>query len=174
MTKTCGPCTLCCKVMAVRQLEKPEGAWCGHVAKGRGCAIYETRPSSCREFACGWLRQPALPDVLRPDRSKVVLHLEGARRLVARCDPGDPLAWRRDPMYAILKGWAARGWPGGSQVLAATGARYWAITPSRDQPDIELGLLAPDTPFEFDFMSDGRLVARLPGGDDESSSPQSA
>jgi hypothetical protein len=149
--------------MAIRQLGKPAGTWCVHIAGEKGCSVYETRPPACRDFACGWLMQPSIPDGLRPDRSKVILQLESAKRLVARCDPGDPLAWRKEPMYATLKDWAAKAWPAGHQVLAAAGDRYWAITPDRAQPDMDLGLLTPQRPFEIDLMSDGRLMARIPG-----------
>lgn len=161
--RSCGSCTLCCKVMAVAKLDKPAGRWCVHIAQGRGCAAYEARPSSCRDFSCGWLMQPGIPEALRPDRSKVILQLENAKRLIARCDQSDPAAWRREPMYSILKTWAGRTWPSGHQMLAAVGEHYWAITPTRAQPDIDLGVLALDTPFEVDVMSDGRLIARVAG-----------
>jgi hypothetical protein len=42
--RSCGDCTLCCKVMAVEALGKPAGSWCSHCKPGRGCLIYETRP----------------------------------------------------------------------------------------------------------------------------------
>ncbi len=149
--------------MAVGQLDKPAGRWCVHIAQGRGCTAYEARPSSCRDFSCGWLMQPGIPEALRPDRSKVILQLENAKRLIARCDPGDATAWRREPIYSILKTWAARTWPAGHQMLAAVGEHYWAITPTKAQPDIDLGVLTPETPLEIDLMSDGRLRTRGAG-----------
>ena len=55
--RSCGPCTLCCKVMAIKdpELEKPKDVWCQHAKKGCGCGIYDTRPSICRGFECMWL-----------------------------------------------------------------------------------------------------------------------
>lgn len=50
-----------------------------------------------------------------------------------------------------------------SKVLTAADAHYWAIEPTRAQPDIDLGELAPDTLFEVDLTSDGRLVVRSSG-----------
>jgi len=55
--RTChshGSCTACCVTRDVPELEKPPGMRCDHQTPN-GCAIYETRPDSCREFACLWL-----------------------------------------------------------------------------------------------------------------------
>lgn len=76
------------------------------------------------------------------------------------------MAWRREPIYGLLKKLAAAGWPAGRQVLAAADSHYWAITPARTQPDIDLGVLAPDTLFEVDLTSDGRLKLRSSGRTD--------
>src|SRR3569833_1733688 len=117
--RDCGPCTLCCKVMAVDEIEKVAGAWCAHCAKGAGCAIYETRPQSCRAFSCAWLRHPQLPRNLRPDLTRVVLAFDNnATRLIASCDPAHPMAWRREPIYGYLKRWAEGSWATGGQVVA--------------------------------------------------------
>jgi len=152
--RDCGPCTLCCKVMAVDEIEKVAGAWCAHCAKGAGCAIYETRPQSCRAFSCAWLRHPELPHNLRPDLTRVVLAFDNnATRLIASCDPAHPMAWRREPIYGHLKRWAESSWGTGGQVVAMAGPRLWAITP--DEP-IDLGELGPDVRF--------RIVRRLDGG----------
>jgi hypothetical protein len=161
--RSCGACTLCCKVMTIRQLDKPAGVACVHIVEGRGCGAYYARPSACRVFVCGWLRQPGMPEALRPDRIGVVLQMEQATRLIARADPDDPAAWRRDPIYGVLKTWAAKAWPAGSQVLAAVGDRYWAVTPTPGQADVALGVLALDTLLEFDLLDDGRLAARVAG-----------
>ena len=66
--RECGECTACCTVSAVYELNKPIGERCCHLAER--CTIYETRPLSCRAFACNWLlrREPAQADDLRPDR----------------------------------------------------------------------------------------------------------
>src|SRR3569833_4153194 len=92
--RDCGPCTLCCKVMAVDEIEKVAGAWCAHCAKGAGCAIYEPRPQSCRAFSCAWLRHPQLPHNLRPDLPRVVLvFVFFVLRLFACCVLVFFLAW---------------------------------------------------------------------------------
>jgi len=53
--RSCGTCTLCCKVLAVDELKKPHGKWCAHCKTGQGCGIYDTRPAECRDFRCTWL-----------------------------------------------------------------------------------------------------------------------
>ena len=55
--RKCGSCSLCCKLLAVTELDKPLGKWCEHCKPGRGgCGIYDNRPESCREYECHWLR----------------------------------------------------------------------------------------------------------------------
>jgi hypothetical protein len=70
--RSCGSCTLCCKVMAVPELAKPADQWCRHARKSAGCAIYETRPGICREFRCLWL-QGLLPEECKPERAHAVV-----------------------------------------------------------------------------------------------------
>jgi hypothetical protein len=70
----CGACTLCCKLVRVDEIDKPVGRWCHHCALGKGCNIYDTRPTECRTWDCLWL-QGAFGDQpdLRPDKCKVVV-----------------------------------------------------------------------------------------------------
>ena len=109
----CDGCTLCCKVMAIEALGKPQGTWCPNCA-GRGdCAIYEARPAECRTFSCSYLVDPKLGPAWEPRRSRIVLVCEaGSNRIVAHVDPGRPDAWRRAPYYQQLKAW-------GRQAVAA-------------------------------------------------------
>ena len=59
--RSCGECSLCCKLLRIEAFNKPVGTWCSHCAPGRGgCTIYETRPTECRDFYCAWLTTPAL------------------------------------------------------------------------------------------------------------------
>lgn len=64
--RTCGECTLCCKIPAIEGL-KATNTWCKHVCAG-GCSIYPERPKVCREFECWWLTHPEMPDNMRPDK----------------------------------------------------------------------------------------------------------
>ena len=153
--KSCGPCTMCCKVLAVDELAKPAGQACVHVARSGGCTIYAERPQACRTFECVWLMDPEMPHRFRPDQTKVVLDQdpEGAR-LIARCDPANPGAWRRNPIYGALKAYATEHWGAGRIVLAVAGRRTWLIAP---REDIDLGEVAPDARLKVAEDAGGRI-----------------
>jgi hypothetical protein len=149
--KSCGPCTMCCKVLPVAALEKPAGTPCVHLGRGGGCGIYAGRPHACRSFECVWLMDPQMPHRFRPDQTKVMLDQDAEGRwLVARCDPANPQAWRRNPMYAALKGRAVDTWGTGKLVLAMAGRRTWLITPREEmylgEVDLSAGLQVSERP----------------------------
>lgn len=108
----CGACKLCCKVMAVPELDKPRGTWCKHCdvrAPGGGCTVHDAQPAAvCGDFECVWLqmnrREPGgwKPE-LRPDRSHVVLTTanDGAT-LLAHVDPSYASAAESGPMGRYL------------------------------------------------------------------------
>ena len=124
--KSCGTCTACCRVMGVPELSKPPQQRCTHCDIGRGCKIYADRPTSCREFECGWLQASpnAMPDRLRPDRCGVVFtDLASGQGIVARCDIWHPTAWQAPHVLRFLRAAAA----GGIVVFARAGTRLWAI-----------------------------------------------
>ncbi len=75
MTRKCGECTLCCKLISVRELGKPGGQRCDHQRHGKGCAIYAGRPPSCRFWNCRWLVEDDTADLSRPDRSHYVIDI---------------------------------------------------------------------------------------------------
>ena len=83
-TNLCGPCTLCCKVKSIVELNKPMHTWCSHCAKSMGCRIHDTpaMPRSCTEYSCLWYQTQSfedpsrrLPERFRPDRTKVVVDI---------------------------------------------------------------------------------------------------
>jgi hypothetical protein len=76
--RECGACTLCCKLVAVAELQKPLDRWCTHCEPGHGCSIYETRPQACRSFSCEWLLNPEMPDFWRPAKCGMVIALSQA------------------------------------------------------------------------------------------------
>ena len=53
-TRSCGDCTLCCKLPPVAALKKEANEWCKHCAIGEGCKIYKDRPLDCQAFECFW------------------------------------------------------------------------------------------------------------------------
>ncbi|MDB5513036.1 MAG: uncharacterized protein JWR08_2519 [Enterovirga sp.] len=106
-TRECGSCTLCCKTMSVWEIDKPNGVWCRHVKSNRMCAIYETRPQSCRSFDCLWLRGVG-PEGMRPDKSRVIMveaeeKEGGPKGFAVVLDPTRPLAWQEPTVRAFLE-----------------------------------------------------------------------
>ena len=158
-SKSCGPCGLCCKVFAVEELKKPMGVMCAHYGgAGRGCTIHPDRPHACRSFECVWLMDPDMPHRFRPDQTRVVLDQDpDGSRLIARCDPANPQAWRRNPMYAALKGYAAETWGTGKLVLAVAGRRTWVIAPHED---VDLGEVDPAALLKV-VETDGRIAVSV-------------
>ena len=87
MKRECGSCTLCCKLIGVEELKKPQNVWCRHCNIGQGCKIYDTRPQGCRDFSCLWLKG-LIPEELKPNDVHHVfdMTLDG-KRLVVHSDP---------------------------------------------------------------------------------------
>lgn len=75
--RQCGDCMVCCEYMPIstKGLIKPAQTLCPHVVVNRGCSIYETRPNVCRTWHCLWRRDAAMPDELRPDKSRMIFSL---------------------------------------------------------------------------------------------------
>ena len=71
--KRCGQCSVCCKILAVKELDKKALEPCIYAKKASlPCQIYPSRPSSCQQFNCYWL-YGELPNKARPDKSGVLL-----------------------------------------------------------------------------------------------------
>ncbi len=158
--RSCGSCSLCCKVIGIAALDKPAGKWCPHFSKGSGCGIYAARPGECGVFNCSWLLTPSLDDSFRPDRCKVVLWTNRTGRMIADVDGDNPGAWRREPVYSKLRAWADRAGPG-LQVLVRVNGRMIVVFP---EADIDLGLYDPAYGIDSGYrIENGREVpyARL-------------
>ena len=72
--RECGECTVCCKVspIATTELTKGPNTPCPNCT-ANGCAIYDYRPSACRESFCGWRAYAELDNTWRPDISGVLI-----------------------------------------------------------------------------------------------------
>ena len=166
--RTCGSCSLCCKVLKIEELQKPMGAWCPNFKAGSGCSVYGAHPPSCQTFQCLWLISPTMPDSARPDRCKVVLTIDdGGRRIIARADPAHPGAWRQQPLYGQLKHWAAEGWSKGRTIWAMVGRRMWLVAPGQD---VDVGETDERSPLAYEQRPDGTIkvtvLPPLPEGED--------
>lgn len=131
--RSCGSCNLCCKLPRIEELEKPAGAWCRNCAIGKGCKIYDTRPQSCRGFFCSWLTHAAFDERWFPARAKLLVHpSQDGSWLNVLVDPARPDAWRQEPYYTEIKGWARNGAAMGVRVIVAIGNRVIAVLPDED------------------------------------------
>jgi hypothetical protein len=138
--RTCGDCTLCCKVMAIEEIAKPAGRWCRHCKPGRGCLVYESRPGECRAFNCLWLVDERFGAHWKPSRSKMVL-TTSEDGIEIRCDGGFPDAWRKEPFRNEIGKLAASGQEHDVTVLVIAGQRMVLVTPERE---FDLGEVAAD------------------------------
>lgn len=101
--RTCGACTLCCKLMGVPELKKPSAKWCSDCAQGEGCTVYETRPPSCRNFKCFWLLDENFPEEMRPDLIHALMAFnDGPDSCVVHVDPSFPRAMSSKPVNALI------------------------------------------------------------------------
>jgi hypothetical protein len=140
--RSCGTCSLCCKVYMIRELGKPAGRWCVHRVRGSGgCGIHPDRPRSCRDFFCSWLVDPNLGAEWKPEVSRFVLSADATHRaIMVTVDPGRPLAWKRAPYYAVLKQFSEVFFRIDQKVLVSLGGQVTVVLPDRDVP---LGALLP-------------------------------
>lgn len=70
--RQCGNCTLCCKLLPQRELDKPANQRCRH-QRHTGCQVYPKRPQSCRLWSCRWLVGDDTADLRRPDLAHYVV-----------------------------------------------------------------------------------------------------
>jgi hypothetical protein len=140
--RACGSCTLCCKVLSITEIEKPQGVWCQHCSVGKGCNIYADRPGECRNFYCGYLTWPMVDDYWYPNKCKMVIVSElGGTRIAVHVDPGRPGAWREEPYYSELKQMAYAAAQDMHQVVVCIGNHAIVVLPDRD---VDLGRVADD------------------------------
>jgi hypothetical protein len=136
--RECGTCSLCCKLLGIAELDKPEARWCPHCAPGKGgCQIYESRPAACQGFHCAWLQSSDFGPEWKPTISKMVLAREHGEvdRVTIFVDPSFPTAWQREPYYSRLRSFAvALG--GKVEVLVRISDRCIVLLPDKN---VDLG-----------------------------------
>lgn len=109
--RTCGTCNLCCKVLGIKELNKPTNQWCPHAKPKQGCGIYNDRPPSCRSFMCAWMGRPDLvPEFLKPDKVHgFFTTLVQGEGVALHLDPGYPMAHQQQPLKGALDNIAEAG-----------------------------------------------------------------
>jgi hypothetical protein len=115
MSRECGKCSLCCKVMGVPEVKK-DFEWCPHCKPGcGGCTIYEKRPERCRDFNCQWLIDTRFGEYWYPLKSKIIVDtkLAGETMVVSFVVDHDyPNRWREEPWFSDIKKIAKAGLDG--------------------------------------------------------------
>jgi hypothetical protein len=139
--RKCGECTLCCKLIAVRELGKEAGQRCDHQRHGKGCSIYPRRPPSCVFWNCRWLVEDDTADLSRPDRSHYVIDVmpdfitatpnDGGEKMHVQViqvwvDPKYPDAHQDPPLRAYL---ARRGEEGIAAIIRYSGTDGFILAP---------------------------------------------
>jgi hypothetical protein len=66
----CGECTLCCFMLAIKELGKPVNTDCIHC--DHGCKIHGNHPKECSEFNCMYIQVTDIDIGLRSDKCKVI------------------------------------------------------------------------------------------------------
>ncbi len=130
--RSCGACSMCCKLLPIAELGKSHDQWCAHCRPGSGCTIYESRPKACRSFVCSWLVDPRIGEHWYPAKSKMVVQISGGHDdqydvfVDVHVDRGASNAWRTDPYHSDLQRLSM-----GHRVLVRVfyGNRTWIVRP---------------------------------------------
>jgi hypothetical protein len=103
--RDCGTCEVCCIVPSIDagEIQKASSARCTHCTQG--CAIYETRPTVCRDYNCGWRRLAAIPEDWRPDKSGVLTELVRVDITPSRQVTGIILTLIGNPLKTVRAPW---------------------------------------------------------------------
>lgn len=110
LVRTCGECSLCCKLFRVDELSKPSWSWCRHCKKDGGCAIYSKgRPDVCKDFRCHWLRDLNIPDHLRPDKIHMYAQSGGDKIVKIMVDDAHPEALESEGARELIEGYRQMG-----------------------------------------------------------------
>lgn len=140
--RSCGTCTMCCKLLDIDVLEKPRGVWCRHCNPKTGCNAYDTRPQACRGFYCGYLRLPDLDDRWKPSKARFLINFEErSNRIVIHADAERANAWRIEPYYSTIKQWALNMARSGGMLIIWAGENVTLVLPDREK---ELGKVRDD------------------------------
>jgi hypothetical protein len=130
--RSCGSCTLCCKVYDVPVMEKPRGVWCKACTPGKGCGIWDSRPEFCRSFHCQWIHDASLGPEWKPDVARFVMNIQHGKMLAVAVDPGHRHAWRREPYYSAFKGMVPKLFSQGLMLVVSDGVNKVLVTPDAD------------------------------------------
>jgi uncharacterized protein len=119
-SRTCGTCTLCCRLPDIDELSKPANEWCTNCVDGVGCTIYESRPQTCRDFLCLWMTDNQISNDWEPAKAHMMIYTQGPQMTVL-VDPAYPDVWKREPYNTQLNAWAQDAEARGGYVIVFVG-----------------------------------------------------
>ena len=153
--KTCGTCSICCKIVAVSDLNKPAHQWCVHNVPHKGCGIWGKHPEVCKAWQCGWILMPQLDEQWKPERCGFIIRNRyEINQLVIDVDPAKPDSWRKEPFYSRIRHWAQSSRASGQQIMVCIGRREIAIFA---EEDVDAGMLGPDEVAVMGYQDQGAL-----------------
>jgi hypothetical protein len=93
---------------------------------GKGCMIYEHRPTPCRNFFCQWLLDPTLGDEWHPAKSRIIIYpsTEGPGYAV-EVDPQRPDRWLGEPYFRVISNMALKF----RATTVRVGKRWYSMVP---------------------------------------------
>jgi uncharacterized protein len=139
--RSCGSCSLCCKLLRVLELDKPANEWCDFCNPGHGgCSIYDSRPSICRGYYCGWMLSSGVGDEWYPLTCHMILsigRIDGVQMVTVTVDGKYPLVWREPKYHQQLVRMAHGGLKVNDPdkvyiVQVRVDNRVWLVLPDRD------------------------------------------
>lgn len=127
---------MCCTAEGVHELHKSPGEPCQFLC-AKGCANYEKRPNSCRQFRCLWL-DGAFESDARPDTLDVVFSMAPA--------PVQMHPWRRyiRAMEAVAGASSRPACQERIRWLAAKGEVVWVYPVGASSPGGKVHIHYPD------------------------------
>ena len=160
MSRSCGSCTLCCKLLPVVELKKLAGERCIN-QRGLGCRIYRAPrlPISCKLWSCQWLMDADTINMSRPDQVHYVIDVTPDYVDARDNETG---AMKRIPVLQI---WVDPDYPDAHRdpalrdYLAMRGARDGVAALVRYDSSKAVALLPPSMVQERQFreVSDGTI-----------------
>lgn len=137
--RSCGTCTLCCRLPEIDEFSKPANEWCTNCVADQGCTIYEKRPQLCRDFLCFWKTGERLGPEWHPSIANMMIYGQG-QQITVLVDPAYPAAWKHEPYAAQLHEWAIEADKQGGYVIVFSGDDVVKINPARLPATTSTGL----------------------------------
>ena len=115
--RSCGTCTLCCRLPEIEEFGKDADEWCSNCVAGKGCTIYSARPKLCRDFYCRWMIDETLGPEWEPAVSHMMVYGQGAQ-ITILADPDHPALWKSEPYRSALREWSHRAASAGGYLVS--------------------------------------------------------